>query len=76
MDEKGIQLGGGRKNNGRTYMYFRDQRNQYKISSDNLELVTVIECISAAGASTPPAFVLSDGPTPNLSKLPVDSISR
>ena len=76
MDEKGIQLGGGRKNNGRAYMFFRDQKNRYKISSDNLELVTVIECVSAAGTSIPPAFVLSDGPTPNLSKLPNDSISR
>ena len=74
MDEKGIQQGGGRKNNGRAYMYFQDQRNHlHKIYSDNLELVIVIE---AAGASTPPAFVLSDGPIPNLSKLPVDSISR
>ena len=77
MDEKGTQQGGGRKNNGQAYMYFWDQRNhRHKISSDNLELVIVIECISAAGASTPPAFILSDGPIPNLSKLPVDSISR
>ncbi|TFK16388.1 hypothetical protein FA15DRAFT_563246, partial [Coprinopsis marcescibilis] len=49
MDEKGIQLGGGRKNSSRKYLYFRKHRNRYRISSDNLELVTVIECISAAG---------------------------
>jgi hypothetical protein len=42
MDEKGIQMGGGRKNNGRVYMYFRDQKNRYyKIGSDNLESFTV-----------------------------------
>ena len=39
MDEKGIQIGGGRKNNGRACMYFQDQRNRYKIFSGNLELV-------------------------------------
>jgi len=73
MDEKGIQMGGGRKNNGR---YFRDQKNRYKIGSDNLELVTVVECISANWKSIPPSFVLSEGPLPNLSKLTENSISR
>ncbi|KAF8980264.1 hypothetical protein BDQ17DRAFT_1337831 [Cyathus striatus] len=76
MDEKGIQLGGGRKNDPRKYMYFRDQRNRYKISSDNLELVTIVKCVSAAGTSVPPSFMLSDGPLPNLSELPDGSIGR
>lgn len=30
--------------------------------SNNLELVTVMECISAAGAICPPLFILSDSP--------------
>ncbi|KIL58603.1 hypothetical protein M378DRAFT_86304 [Amanita muscaria Koide BX008] len=72
MDEKGIQMGGGRKNNGKGYFYLRDYRNRYRISSDNLELVTVIECVSAAGDSAPTAFVLSDGPLPDLRKLVSD----
>ena len=72
MDEKGIQMGGGRKNGGKGYFYLRDQRNRYRISSDNLELVTVIECVSAAGESAPTAFVLSDGPLPDLRKLVLD----
>jgi hypothetical protein len=76
MDEKGIQMGGGRTNNGRVYMYFQDQKNRYKIGSDNLELVTVVECISASGEFVPPSFVLSEGPLPSLSKLPENSIFR
>ena len=58
MDEKGIQMGGGRKNSGKTYFYLRAHRNRYRISSDNLELVTVIECVSAAAESVPTSFVL------------------
>ena len=69
MDEKGIQMGGGRKNSGKMYFYLRVHRNRYWISSDNLELVMVIECVSAAGESVPTSFVLSDGPKPDLRKL-------
>jgi hypothetical protein len=76
MDEKGIQLGGGRKNTNRSHVYLRSHRNRYRISSDNLELVTVTECISAAGDSLPPSFVLSEGPKPDLRKLDDDAISR
>jgi hypothetical protein len=46
MDEKGIQLGGGRKNNGQKF-YQHDSlpwSDFYRVRSDNLELVTVIEC--------------------------------
>jgi hypothetical protein len=39
------------------------------MKSDNLELVTIIESISAAGSSMPPAFVLSDGPVPDCCDL-------
>ena len=73
MDEKGIQMGGGRKNSGKGYFYLRDHRNRYRISSDNLELVTVLECVSAAGESAPTAFVLSDGPLPDIRKLVSDN---
>jgi hypothetical protein len=62
MDEKGCQMGGGRKNNGRKYLFTRHQKDRYRLRSDNLELATVIECISAAGDAVPPTFVLSEGP--------------
>jgi hypothetical protein len=57
MDEKGIQLGGGRKGNREKLFFSQDQKARLKIQSANLELVTVIECISADGSSTPPGFV-------------------
>ncbi|KAF9450871.1 hypothetical protein P691DRAFT_788267 [Macrolepiota fuliginosa MF-IS2] len=75
MDEKGIQIGGGCKKGGKTHFFLRGQVDWYKIGSDNLELVTIIECVSTAGFSIPPAFILKDGPLPSLQKLPDDAIS-
>ncbi|EGO26772.1 hypothetical protein SERLADRAFT_337707, partial [Serpula lacrymans var. lacrymans S7.9] len=57
MDEKGIQMGGGRKGDGTKYFYNRKQKGSYRISDNNLELVTVIECISAAGVLMRPGSV-------------------
>lgn len=76
MDEKGIQLDGGRKGNSQKYLFFKKRRNRYWISSNNLELVTVVECISAGGQSIPLSFVLSEGPLPNLKKAKKGSIGR
>jgi hypothetical protein len=76
MDEKGIQMGGGRKNNQKKFLCPRDSNERYRIRSDNLELSTVLECISAAGVATPPAFVLSEGPLPDVRDLPDDSVGR
>ena len=74
MDEKGCQMGGGHKNNGRTYFFTHTQKDCYRLRSDNLKLATVIECVSAAGNAVPPTFVLSDGPLPDLRDLPDDSV--
>lgn len=76
MDEKGIQLGGGRKNNGRKFIFTRRHKDRYRIRSDNLELVTIIECISAAGVMMPPTFVLKDGPKPDIRDIPDGAVSR
>jgi hypothetical protein len=67
MDEKGIQLGGGRKNLGQKYYRMRSLKRSsfYRVQSDNLELVTIMECISAAGEAMPPTFVLAEGPLPD-----------
>ncbi|KAF8600668.1 hypothetical protein BDV93DRAFT_411227, partial [Ceratobasidium sp. AG-I] len=59
MDEKGIQLGGGRKRNGRKFIGGRVQRTTLKLRDPNLELATVVECISAAGQAIPPGFILT-----------------
>lgn len=57
MDEKGIQIGGGRRSNRRKYFFSRQDRQRCKKRSANLELLTVIECISAAGCTAPPGFI-------------------
>ena len=69
MDEKGIQMGGGRKNSGKKYLFLKDKKHRYLIRSDNLELVTIIECISAAGDVVPPSFCLQEGSLPDLREL-------
>jgi hypothetical protein len=60
MDEKGIQMGGGRKKSSKKYYFLKSQKHRYRISSDNLELVTILECISAAGEIVPPSFCLQN----------------
>jgi len=69
MDEKGIQMGGGRKNSGRKYLFLKHKKQKYRIRSDNLELVAVIECVSAAGEVVPPSFCLQEGSLPDLREL-------
>jgi hypothetical protein len=74
MDEKGLQLGGGRK---RSDKYYRTSNikssNFYQIHSDNLELVTVIECVSPSGLSVPPMFVLAKGSIPEIDDSEMDA---
>ena len=69
MDEKGVQMGGGQKKTSKKYYYLEDQKQRYRISSDNLELVTIVECISAAGDSVLPSFCLQNGSRPDLCDL-------
>ena len=58
MGEKGIQMGGGRKGTHTKYFFARDDNMQYKLQSDNLQLVTVIEVVCADGtANIGPRFV-------------------
>jgi hypothetical protein len=66
MDEKGIQLGGGRKHGCKKFFFLKKRRNRYKLRNDNLELVTILECVSAAGIAAPTSFVLVNGPHPDI----------
>ncbi|KAJ6552307.1 hypothetical protein DFH09DRAFT_832464, partial [Mycena vulgaris] len=60
FDEIGIQMGGGRKGTGEQFFYGAADRSKYKIKSDDLELITVIETICSNGtALVPPCFVFS-----------------
>ncbi len=57
MDEKGCQRGGGRKRSAEKFFVPRNRRPCYRTKSDNLELVTIIECVNAEGSSIKPGFV-------------------
>ncbi|KAE9393252.1 hypothetical protein BT96DRAFT_829518, partial [Gymnopus androsaceus JB14] len=58
MDEKGIQMGGGRKNSQRRYFFSREDMKMYRQHSDDLQLVTVIDSVCADGtAPIKPGFV-------------------
>ncbi|KDQ19167.1 hypothetical protein BOTBODRAFT_93689, partial [Botryobasidium botryosum FD-172 SS1] len=59
MDEKGVQLSGGRKQRREKYLFSRNKRPKYRIRSDKMELVTIVECVSATGAKMPPGFIFS-----------------
>jgi hypothetical protein len=60
FDEIGVQLGGGRKGTGELYFFATRDKNHYKIKSDDLELVTILESICADGtAPIKPCFVFS-----------------
>ena len=76
FDEKGIQMGGGRKKSSKKYYFLKDQKDRYRIRSDNLELVTILECISAAGDVVPPSFCLQNGSRPDLRELSDDEWGR
>ncbi|KAH8927024.1 DDE-domain-containing protein, partial [Atractiella rhizophila] len=59
MDEKGLQLGGGRKMGMRRVIGPAERQAIYRAKSDKLELITLIECISASGQSLNPLFIFS-----------------
>ncbi|KAI0781699.1 hypothetical protein BC629DRAFT_1521809 [Irpex lacteus] len=55
----GDEMGGGRKSTGLKYFYSRHDRARYKKRSADLELVTIIECVSADGTALDPGFIFS-----------------
>jgi hypothetical protein len=59
IDEKGNQMGGGRRSSGEKCFYDREDRSKYKIRDGNLELVTIVECVCADGTSIMPGFIFS-----------------
>ncbi|KAF8685424.1 DDE superfamily endonuclease [Rhizoctonia solani] len=61
MDEKGLQIGGGRATSRRKHIFGFLQKAQYKLKHDCLELMTIIECICADGYAMKPTFVHQPG---------------
>ena len=57
FDEVGIQLGGGRKGSPEKFFYGTTDSSKYRVKSDDLQLITVLEtsCLEAKN-NTPPAF--------------------
>ncbi|KAI0313993.1 hypothetical protein OF83DRAFT_1030323, partial [Amylostereum chailletii] len=60
FDEIGIQLGGGCGGNGLLYFFAVRDKLKYRLKSDDLELVTVLETVCADGtAPVKPCLVFS-----------------
>ena len=57
MDEKGIQLNSGQKGDRTKYLIDRNSPVNYKSQSDDIQMVTIIECISTEGARVDPTFI-------------------
>ena len=53
MDEKGVQQGSGKKGNNRKYFVGRNSCTNYKAASANLELITIIKCVSVDDTVNP-----------------------
>jgi hypothetical protein len=70
VDEKGIQLGGGRKNLPTQFIFLKIDRERYVICSDSLVLITVIEAVCADGSAVPPVFVMPKGSVGDWFEVP------
>ena len=44
------------------FIFSSEDKEHYRLHSDNLELVSIIECVNAVGTAMPPAFIMKDGP--------------
>jgi len=57
MDEKGCQLGGGCKKACTKYLYGQQSHEAYHVRDTNLELATIVECVSADGHALKPYII-------------------
>ncbi|KAF8577205.1 hypothetical protein K439DRAFT_1285153, partial [Ramaria rubella] len=57
-DEKGIQLGGGRKALKTQFIFLRGMKNKVVKRADTLQIVTILEAVVADGMLVPPMMVL------------------
>ncbi|KIK83137.1 hypothetical protein PAXRUDRAFT_803892 [Paxillus rubicundulus Ve08.2h10] len=69
MDKRGNQMGGGRKGSGMNFIFWTENKEHYHLHCDNLELVSILECISAAGTAMPPCFIMKEGPLADHSDI-------
>ncbi|KAF8591392.1 hypothetical protein K439DRAFT_1611268 [Ramaria rubella] len=64
-DEKGLQLGGGRKNIGTQFIFPHRMKQKMVKHSDSLQLMTILEAMCADGTALPTLMVLPDGSKPD-----------
>ncbi|KIJ25042.1 hypothetical protein M422DRAFT_147688, partial [Sphaerobolus stellatus SS14] len=62
-DEKGVQLGGGKKSSSTQRIFATGSRNRYVLKADSLLLCTIIETVSADGELCPPGIIMPPGAT-------------
>jgi transposase len=62
-DEKGVQLGGGKKASTMQRLYAADNQNPIVLKGDSLLLITVIETACADGTPCPPGIIMPPGAT-------------
>ncbi|KIJ45826.1 hypothetical protein M422DRAFT_166079 [Sphaerobolus stellatus SS14] len=62
-DEKGVQLGGGRKASNVKRLFATESKNQYILKADSLLLCTIIEAICADGTPVPSSIIMPPGAT-------------
>ena len=55
-DEKGLQSGSQKTDQKKCFVPL-EVLNTVKLQSDNLQLVTIIECVTAEGVALDPAFI-------------------
>ena len=63
-DEKGVQLGSGRKGIATQYIFAKGAKDKYALRSDSLINITVLEAICANGTKVPPCVVMPNGAEP------------
>ncbi|KIJ22862.1 hypothetical protein M422DRAFT_120754, partial [Sphaerobolus stellatus SS14] len=62
-DEKGLQLGGGRRSSLIQRIYETGSKDRYILKGDSLTLITIIEAVCADGTLCPPGIIMPPGAT-------------
>ncbi|KIJ34981.1 hypothetical protein M422DRAFT_262940 [Sphaerobolus stellatus SS14] len=62
-NEKGVQLGGGRKASTVKRLFATGSKSRYILKADSLLLCTIIEAVCADGTAVPPCIIMPPGET-------------
>ena len=70
-DEKGLQLGGGKKASTTQRIFAKGDKHKYVLKNDSLLLITIIETASADGEAGPPCIIFPKSTGPMVDWLSV-----